>query len=514
MAMANTMTEQRTIATATPAAGSGEFVVTPVEQASTVTPAPEAPSPVKPLSFWLDPEARERLMHHVPFFGVALLVHAVLVGLAELPVLAALWSLGVLALAIVFVPSRKTSELALPDQPARGPVRSAPSASRSTAVRASDWQAVAHALPDPAILLNGAGSVLASNEPALALFPALRPGYHLSAVIRHPDLLDAVSRALTAVAPVTVTFGLRSPVERRIMATAVPLPPSSVPPQRRSGLQNEAPDLLLTMRDLTEQDRIHEMRADFIANASHELRTPLASLLGFIETLRGSARNDPAARDRFLGIMHAQAQRMSRLIDDLLALSRIEMSAHVPPEGLIEINDVIAHVGETLQAMARDHHVTLVVTPLDAPAFVRGEHDELVQVFQNLTQNAIKYGREGGRVEIRVSRMPAAERSAMERGASRLVIEVIDDGPGIAPMHLPRLTERFYRVDAGESRKKGGTGLGLAIVKHILNRHRGELRIRSQLGVGSTFTVGLTEVAGPQQEHGQPISGANAMRSL
>jgi two-component system phosphate regulon sensor histidine kinase PhoR len=247
-------------------------------------------------------------------------------------------------------------------------------------------------------------------------------------------------------------------------------------------------DILVLLRDLTEGERINQMRADFIANASHELRTPLASLRGFIETLQGTAKDDSSARERFLPIMAEQASRMTRLIDALLSLSRVEMNAHVPPGGQVDLNDVLDHAKDTLEPLARGTRMRLEVGRFPRPAIVRGDRDELVQVLQNLVENAFKYGDKGGDVLIEAKHIPS-----LNQHAGRYAIAVIDKGPGIAAEHLPRLTERFYRIDVASSREKGGTGLGLAIVKHILNRHRGELAIASTPGKGSTFTVMLNE---------------------
>jgi two-component system phosphate regulon sensor histidine kinase PhoR len=220
------------------------------------------------------------------------------------------------------------------------------------------------------------------------------------------------------------------------------------------------------------------MRADFVANASHELRTPLASLSGFIDTLQGPARGDASARERFLGIMVDQARRMSRLIDDLLSLSRVELNEHVRPQTVVDLSPIVSHVCDTLSPLARDRGVELVVTGKDSALPVQGERDELIRLFENLVENALKYGAPGKRVEV-----------AMEQDANDALVTVRDFGPGIAREHLPRLTERFYRVDAETSRAEGGTGLGLAIVKHILARHRGRLSIESELGQGAQFVV-------------------------
>ena len=241
------------------------------------------------------------------------------------------------------------------------------------------------------------------------------------------------------------------------------------------------------------------MRSDFIANASHELRTPLASLKGFIETLRGPARNDSAARERFLSIMEAQAARMARILDDLLSLSRIEMRVHVAPEGEAELSGIVGAVTKSLQPLADEARIAVRFAPGAERFVVRGDRDELEQVFQNLIHNAIKYGREGGKVDVDISRRE-------KRDGGHIAIAVADDGPGIAEEHLPRLTERFYRVDTATSRERGGTGLGLAIVKHILTRHRGELDIASRLGEGSTFTVVLPSV---KAEPGSALAGPN-----
>jgi two-component system phosphate regulon sensor histidine kinase PhoR len=223
------------------------------------------------------------------------------------------------------------------------------------------------------------------------------------------------------------------------------------------------------------------MRADFVANASHELKTPIAGLLGFIETLRGPARDDPAARERFLGIMAEQAERMRRLVDDLLMLSRIEQHEHARPDAAVDVGRVLASVQDLLQlkASSRKVAVELAVAP-ELPRAV-GDHDELIIVFQNLVDNAIKYARPATTVRI----------AAEPLGGDRVSVSVSDEGDGIPAAHLPRLTERFYRVDTARSRQLGGTGLGLAIVKHVVNRHRGRLDIRSTPGKGSIFTVTL-----------------------
>ena len=336
------------------------------------------------------------------------------------------------------------------------------------------WQSVVDAIPDPALVVDDDVTVMHANALAREILPNLRDGRSLNQATRHPALMAAIERARAGEMKATAQLIETMPFERRI----------SVAVSRVEQGPKRGPELLIVLRDTSEQDRLTQMRADFIANASHELRTPLASLRGFVETLQGPARNDPAARERFLGLMAAQAERMTRLIDDLLSLSRVEMRVHVPPRGEVDIADVVRHVAQTLDPIAKSANATLATELPRVALKVRGERDEIVQVLQNLGQNALKYGREGGHTVISARVLPA-EGSRRERVA----VAVTDDGPGIAAEHLPRLTERFYRVSTAASRDKGGTGLGLAIVKHIVTRHRGELKIESTVGKGSTFTV-------------------------
>lgn len=342
------------------------------------------------------------------------------------------------------------------------------------------WPAVVDAIPDPALVLDDDLTVLHANAPAREILPNLRDGRSLNQATRHPSVMAAIERARGGEKSTTAQLVETMPLERRITVVV----------SRVEHGPRRSPELLVVLRDTSEQDRLTQMRADFIANASHELRTPLASLRGFVETLQGPAKNDPAARQRFLGLMAAQAERMTRLIDDLLSLSRVEMRVHVPPRGEVDVAEAVRHVAQTLDPIAKSAKATLTTELPETPLKVRGERDEIVQILQNLGQNALKYGREGGHVVISVRKLPA-EASPRER----IAIAVSDDGPGIAPVHLPRLTERFYRVNTASSREKGGTGLGLAIVKHIVTRHRGEMKIESTVGKGSTFTV-LFDAAG------------------
>jgi two-component system phosphate regulon sensor histidine kinase PhoR len=329
------------------------------------------------------------------------------------------------------------------------------------------------ALPEAVIVIGDADRILAVNAPAQSLFPALRPDDLLARGLRAPDVLDAVARARASGQPERATWLERVPVERYFELNVNPM----------EGPQIE-PTMILTLHDLSEARRVERMRVDFIANASHELRTPLASLLGFVETLQGPAREDTHARTKFLGIMREQAQRMTRLVDDLLSLSRIEQNLHLRPQTPVDMVSIVRHIADTLAPMARDNAVTLNV---DVPpsVMVHGDRDELLRVVENLVENAIKYGACDQKGEDRCVDI------ALRPQKRHCVLSVRDYGPGIAPEHLPRLTERFYRVDAGQSRAKGGTGLGLAIVKHIVARHRGRLGIESLPGFGATFSVTL-----------------------
>ena len=328
-------------------------------------------------------------------------------------------------------------------------------------------------MPDPVAVLDQDGRVLAFNTEATAIAPALRRGEPASIALRMPELVDAIRGAILTGKAQRIEFSSRLPSTRFSEAF--------ISPVALAGDGARAGVVVITVHDLTPIRRVEEMRADFVANVSHELRTPLAALTGFIETLQGPARDDPAARERFLGIMQAQAWRMARLIDDLLSLSRIELRAHQRPDTPVDLVPIVRQVADGLQTLARDRDVVVEITAPAEPLMVAGDRDELIRLFENLIENGLKYGASGKRVEIAIA--------PDDRGEAR--VSVRDHGPGIAAEHLPRLTERFYRVDVGESRTQGGTGLGLALVKHILNRHHGRLSIESKLGEGATFTVRL-----------------------
>ncbi|HYD66320.1 ATP-binding protein [Azospirillum sp.] len=374
-------------------------------------------------------------------------------------------------------------------------------------------EAILEALHDPFLLVDSHRQVEHANAAARALFGERMVTRDLAASLRNPSILEAVDAVLGGAASRSVEFSLPVPVERMFEVRVKPFRRRR--PAATEGVIDapaEERTAILTLHDITAIKRSEQMRADFIANASHELRTPLSTLLGFIETLRGPARDDDDARDRFLGIMHDQASRMTRLVSDLLSLSRIELDEHMPPGGAVDVVARLQGVLAAFELKAHERRIRLrLVAPASVPPVV-GDDDQLTQVFQNLISNAIKYTREQSEVTVTVSvsdgsAVGAASTGGASMGGVRVprigggpmvAVAVADHGEGIARTHLPRLTERFYRVDAARSRALGGTGLGLAIVKHILNRHRGRMTIESEVGVGSTFTVYLPAEAGAQ----------------
>lgn len=342
-------------------------------------------------------------------------------------------------------------------------------------------EAILSNLPDPLLMLGRSRRVLRSNAAAEELLGGGLHGRDLVGLLRQPGLLEAVESAIGGEMPAPVEFELPGTVERHFSARVVPLHTPAL----------DGTVAIVALHDLTAVHRAERMRADFVANASHELRTPLASLLGFVETLRGPAKDDAAAQETFLAIMHEQAQRMARLVEDLLSLSRIELREHSPPSGRVAPAGLLETVAKGLAMRAEARAMRLELSVADCPAVV-GDPDELTQVFQNLLDNAVKYGRQGTEVRIEARRAaPESDPAARKLGRPCLAIAVIDRGEGIPREHIARLTERFYRVDTARSRELGGTGLGLAIVKHIVNRHRGLLQIESALGEGSRFTVYL-----------------------
>lgn len=367
----------------------------------------------------------------------------------------------------------------------------------------SNHESVLSALPDSLLLIDAQRRVLRGNPAAEELFGKDIAGRDLTLVLRNPELIEATEEVLSGAAGRVVEFTVPGQFERHLSCRIAKLATTA----------SDGTAAIIALHDLTAVRRAEQMRADFVANASHELRTPLASLLGFIETLLGPARDDNDARIRFLGVMHEQAKRMSRLIEDLLSLSRIELHEYTPPSSTADIEEILKSVANSLEPQAREKAMTLKLE-FASVGLVSGESDELTQVFQNLTENAIKYGRAGSDVRLVTNRIEAGSGSARRLGKPGIAVTVIDQGEGIAREHLPRLTERFYRVDTARSRELGGTGLGLAIVKHIVNRHRAILDIDSTIGEGSRFKVLLPLARSTSLESAPAVTAAAGARDL
>ena len=335
---------------------------------------------------------------------------------------------------------------------------------------------IVDALPMPALLIAADGRVATANSGARKLFGANIVERHHITVLRQPAVLDAVEAALSGSKTVRANYlTTEANSDVTLKATCASLPSGSV---------------LVVLEDRTAMHQAGQMRRNFVANVSHELRTPLTALTSFIETLRGAARDDPEAQDRFLEIMEREANRMNRLVADLLSLSRVEADERVRPVEEVDLSAIARTVLGTLEQLARDSEVTLVSEGIDRPTLLPGDQDQLSQVVTNLVENGIKYTGQGRSVSVRLRHEPE---NPMLRGPA-WVLDVVDQGEGIEAVHIPRLTERFYRIDTHRSREVGGTGLGLAIVKHIVNRHRGRLRIESEVGKGSVFSVILPAV--------------------
>jgi two-component system phosphate regulon sensor histidine kinase PhoR len=414
----------------------------------------------------------DRLRHSAIILLVAAFALAVVVVLGELSLLHAS-AIFVCIAAAALVPWRLHDAVA-----SREDVRNV------NPVETAAVSAVVAGMPDPAVLLDRAGRVLHLNAAAAQLAPALRKNELAQFALRSPEIIIALREAIATSEPRRATYLDHVPVDRwmELIVTPVPVP-------TLFGGADKC--MLMTFHDQTPLRRVEEMRADFVANASHELRTPLAALSGFIDPLQGPAKDDAKARERFLGIMHTQATRMARLIDDLLSLSRVELSAHVRPDTLVDIVPIIRQVADGLELLARERQVVIDTDLPETPVVIAGDREELLRLFENLVENALKYGATGGKVEVSLTSAMSGE------GAPEVRVIVRDYGPGIAPEHLPRLTERFYRVDVGDSRAQGGTGLGLSLVKHIVNRHRGRLLIESVLKKGATFTACFPQAKPP-----------------
>jgi len=351
-------------------------------------------------------------------------------------------------------------------------------------------------LPDPLLILNKRRDVTLTNRAARELFGRTVTGRDVAFTMRQPHVLNLVDKALATGTPGETEVSILAPVSRDFHVLVAPLhsSESDTPPDLES-LSAEQPAVALSLHEITEIRRAESMRADFVANASHELKTPLANLVGFIETLKGPARDDTEARDRFLDIMQAESSRMSRLINDLLSLSRIEQGEHMQPSTSVDMDALLDAVVRLMELRAAKQKITIDLDLPEGLKPIQGDPDQLMQVFQNLLDNALKYSPAGSTIHIHarpVDRLPQGRLAG-------IIISVEDEGEGIPPQHLPRLTERFYRVDTGRSRKLGGTGLGLAIVKHITRRHRGWLDIQSTVGKGTTVSIGLPYMQQPEK---------------
>ncbi|HLP68012.1 MAG TPA: phosphate regulon sensor histidine kinase PhoR [Rhizobium sp.] len=373
-----------------------------------------------------------------------------------------LFSFALWFLALLVVLVRESAPSRMQEEPAE----------RMEAVEAtlSQVESMLGALDLPVVVIDGEATVLAQNKAAEKAFGPLLSGLHISTRWRSPGILDMIRETIETGEPNQIEHSERLPSERVYVVRSAQV----------EKLAGTLPRLfLVSFRDISELRRLDRMRSDFVANASHELRTPLASLRGFIETLQGPARGDPKAQERFLAIMLDQATRMSRLVDDLLSLSRLELKAHIAPDQTVDLVPVLGHVRDSLAPLAADLGVDIRLHLPEGKVEVLGDRDELVQVFENLVENGCKYGQEGKVVDVYLR----------HGGGTPVEVSVVDHGPGIPAEHVPRLTERFYRVSVADSRSKKGTGLGLAIVKHILTRHRARLIVRSEIDKGTDFTV-------------------------
>ncbi len=336
------------------------------------------------------------------------------------------------------------------------------------------------ALPDPLIFLSNSRKCLRRNQAARSLFEGLSHGKPIDTVIRHPELLSTIEHVQKTGEAHSVSIELISNIRRKFDVRILPI--ATVGEDGKH--ENSA--ILLAMQDVTKVEKSEAMRADFVANVSHELRTPLTSLIGFAETLLGPAKDDEEARLQFLGIMQEQAERMLKIIEDLLSLSRIEVDEHSRPTELVDVKNVLQKTCDTLQMKAAKLKTTFALNlPENLPS-IKGDEGQLIQVFQNLIDNAIKYGSANGS-----NPNSTVTIEALIGDDNRIKISITDQGKGIPEEDIPRLTERFYRVDTARSREMGGTGLGLAIVKHIINRHHGKLSITSEEDQGSCFTISL-----------------------
>ncbi len=341
--------------------------------------------------------------------------------------------------------------------------------------RAKGFGRFAEALQQPVFIVGAGGTIRYVNSAGAKVFQNPIVGELVTVRFRQPDLRRAIEAALSEKKIVSIEYNEAVPDDRWFMVEVSPIPDSASASNNRKDL------FVIVFHELTETKRIDQMRSDFVANASHELRTPLASLVGYLETLNGPAKNDEKAKEKFVGVMLDQAERMSRLVNDLLSLSRIEMKTHLKPSDTVNLTEVLASVIDSLEQLASQMGVSINFDK-STDVHIVGDRDDLLQVFENVIENGCKYGQDGGQVDVEII-------TPENEAEDRVIVSVKDYGPGIAAEHQQRITERFYRVDVARSREKQGTGLGLAIVKHILQRHGTRLQVRSKLGEGTEFRV-------------------------
>lgn len=402
-------------------------------------------------------------------FAPALLATLALTGVGAITPLAAGLVVGALVVGYFLRPARR--------------VKRKNKVSKTEVHRNEAEMTILDILPDPVVLVDSRRTVLAATKAAKDMIGPGMVGRDLSQSLRQPQLLSAVSQSFQSGDAQHLETQFPGSLARTFDVHVLAL--NHEDPARRRAM--------LVFHDVTERLKLEGMQSDFVANVSHELRTPLSALTGFIETLQGPARDDAGARARFLSIMEMEAWRMARLVDDLLSLSRVEVNEHVRPQGRVNLTELLKTVIATLAQTAQERGNRIVLREGPSLPDVTGDEDQLVEVFNNLLSNALKYGAENSTVEVRLD----AVARIVDIAVPGVAVAIHNSGEGIASEHIPRLTERFYRIDKGRSRAIGGTGLGLAIVKHIVNRHRGKLTIESAPGEGATFTVQLPEFKTP-----------------
>lgn len=368
-------------------------------------------------------------------------------------------------------------------------------------------KAILDSLPDPVIVLDDNRIVTDANKAALELMPANTIGRDLAHSFRHPAALEVVDAVLRSEPVVTdfedntVEIMYTDPLRRSFSLYVV---------QAMAENESDGMRTVLFLRETTADKRAEQMRVDFVANVSHELRSPLSALVGFIETIQTTAKDDRQAQEHFLEIMAREAGRMTRLIEDLLSLSSVEMSEHVRPRDPIQMKNIVKSVIESLSVRAAEKNLIINLQAPESLPLVTGDADQLIQIIQNLIDNAIKYGGQDSTIDVKIKNV----KQIPDIGAPGIVIAIRDYGEGIPEEQITRLTERFYRIDKARSRSMGGTGLGLAIVKHIINRHRGALLIESEVGQGSTFSIVLPTQMNRDSQESEESQNSKVSRSL